>query len=81
MLNRGGSTWNIQEKEAHEYYNEIPGKEPPAGGLLDIRVKVYTVQRSNHSVAYTVNHSTVQNMCFLLHLTLSVLRGTPQLVE
>ncbi|KAM4749003.1 SHC-transforming protein 4 [Rhinophrynus dorsalis] len=27
------------EKEAHEYYNEVPGKVAPAGGVLDKRMK------------------------------------------
>lgn len=29
-----------ERKEGHEYYNDVPGKEPPAGGLLDKRTKV-----------------------------------------
>uniref|UniRef100_A0A8D2PSZ6 SHC adaptor protein 4 n=1 Tax=Zosterops lateralis melanops TaxID=1220523 RepID=A0A8D2PSZ6_ZOSLA len=32
--------------EDHEYYNEIPGKEPPTGGVLDMRMKVQTDQRA-----------------------------------
>uniref|UniRef100_A0A8C3RTZ3 SHC adaptor protein 4 n=1 Tax=Chelydra serpentina TaxID=8475 RepID=A0A8C3RTZ3_CHESE len=47
VMNLDGSAWNIQEKEDHEYYNEIPGKEPPTGGLLDMRMKVQTDQRAN----------------------------------
>ncbi|XP_073160054.1 SHC-transforming protein 4 isoform X2 [Lepidochelys kempii] len=47
MMNLDGSAWNIQEKEDHEYYNEIPGKEPPTGGLLDTQIKVQTDQRAN----------------------------------
>ncbi|XP_054858748.1 SHC-transforming protein 4 [Eublepharis macularius] len=39
VVNLAGSTWNIQDKDDHEYYNEIPGKEPPAGGILDVRLK------------------------------------------
>ncbi|KAL7980058.1 hypothetical protein Chor_001326 [Crotalus horridus] len=35
-----GSAWNIQEKEDCGYYNEIPGKEPPLGGLSDVRLKI-----------------------------------------
>ncbi|XP_039215070.1 SHC-transforming protein 4 isoform X4 [Crotalus tigris] len=35
-----GSAWNIQEKEDCGYYNEIPGKEPPVGGLSDVRLKI-----------------------------------------
>ncbi|NXA47351.1 SHC4 protein, partial [Nothocercus julius] len=41
------SSGNTQEREDHEYYNEIPGKEPPTGGVLDMRVKVQTGQRAN----------------------------------
>ncbi|XP_077774917.1 SHC-transforming protein 4 isoform X1 [Podarcis muralis] len=52
VVNLGGSTWNIQDKEDHEYYNEIPGKEPPAGGLLDARLKVPTEQRTKCPVHY-----------------------------
>ncbi|XP_053129052.1 SHC-transforming protein 4 isoform X2 [Hemicordylus capensis] len=47
VVNLGGSTWNIRDKEDHEYYNEIPGKEPPSGGLSDTRLKVPTEQRKN----------------------------------
>ncbi|KAM4037360.1 SHC-transforming protein 4 [Anomaloglossus baeobatrachus] len=28
------------ERKGQEYYNEVPGKEPPAGGLLDKRMQV-----------------------------------------
>ncbi|XP_075362202.1 SHC-transforming protein 4 isoform X2 [Mycteria americana] len=42
-----GSAGNSQEREDHEYYNEIPGKEPPTGGVLDMRMKVQTDQRAN----------------------------------
>uniref|UniRef100_A0A6G1S1T4 SHC adaptor protein 4 n=1 Tax=Hypotaenidia okinawae TaxID=2861861 RepID=A0A6G1S1T4_9GRUI len=45
--NANGSAGNSQEKEDHEYYNEIPGKEPPTGGVLDMRMKVQTDQRAN----------------------------------
>ncbi|XP_062439482.1 SHC-transforming protein 4 isoform X2 [Rhea pennata] len=41
------SSGNLQEREDHEYYNEIPGKEPPTGGVLDMRVKVQTDQRAD----------------------------------
>lgn len=47
VVNLAESTWNVQDKEDHEYYNEVPGKEPPAGGLLDTRLKVPTEQRTN----------------------------------
>uniref|UniRef100_A0A8B9G1M9 SHC adaptor protein 4 n=1 Tax=Amazona collaria TaxID=241587 RepID=A0A8B9G1M9_9PSIT len=45
--NANGSAGNSQEREDHEYYNEIPGKEPPTGGVLDMRMKVQTNQRAN----------------------------------
>ncbi|XP_047908281.1 SHC-transforming protein 4 isoform X2 [Anser cygnoides] len=44
--NTNGSAGNLQEREDHEYYNEIPGKEPPTGGVLDMRMKVQTGQRA-----------------------------------
>ncbi|NXX15597.1 SHC4 protein, partial [Podargus strigoides] len=45
--NANGSAGNSEEREDHEYYNEIPGKEPPTGGVLDMRMKVQTDQRAN----------------------------------
>lgn len=45
--NPNGSAGNSQEREDHEYYNEIPGKEPPPGGALDMRMKEQTDQRAN----------------------------------
>ncbi|XP_025066283.1 SHC-transforming protein 4 isoform X2 [Alligator sinensis] len=47
VMNLSGSAGNMQEREDHEYYNEIPGKEPPTGGVSDIRTKVQTDQRAN----------------------------------
>ncbi|XP_073474767.1 SHC-transforming protein 4 [Aquarana catesbeiana] len=32
----------VEEKEGHEYYNELPGKEPPTGGVLDKKMRVET---------------------------------------
>ncbi|XP_064013732.1 SHC-transforming protein 4 isoform X2 [Pogoniulus pusillus] len=45
--NSNGSAGNSQERDDHEYYNEIPGKEPPTGGVLDMRMQVQTDQRAN----------------------------------
>ncbi|XP_051836578.1 SHC-transforming protein 4 [Antechinus flavipes] len=39
---------NTEEKEEHEYYNEIPGKQPPAGGVLDARMKVHTTEQRTY---------------------------------
>ncbi|XP_042798032.1 SHC-transforming protein 4 isoform X2 [Panthera tigris] len=33
------------EREDHEYYNEIPGKQPPAGGVSDVRIKVQATEQ------------------------------------
>uniref|UniRef100_H0V7Z6 SHC adaptor protein 4 n=2 Tax=Cavia porcellus TaxID=10141 RepID=H0V7Z6_CAVPO len=33
------------EGEDHEYYNEVPGKQPPAGGVSDVRVRVQSPER------------------------------------
>ncbi|XP_007424358.1 SHC-transforming protein 4 isoform X1 [Python bivittatus] len=46
----GGSTWNIQDKEDCGYYNEIPGKEPPMGGLSDARLKIVPEERLNRPI-------------------------------
>uniref|UniRef100_A0A670KI58 PID domain-containing protein n=1 Tax=Podarcis muralis TaxID=64176 RepID=A0A670KI58_PODMU len=48
---------HLEDKEDHEYYNEIPGKEPPAGGLLDARLKVPTEQRTKCPVHYEQQYS------------------------
>ncbi|XP_066557501.1 SHC-transforming protein 4-like [Amia ocellicauda] len=37
------SAWAVEGTESHEYYNEIPGKEPPPGGILDMRLRVESV--------------------------------------
>ncbi|XP_044515988.1 SHC-transforming protein 4 [Gracilinanus agilis] len=39
---------STEEKEEHEYYNEIPGKQPPAGGVLDARMKVQTTEQRTY---------------------------------
>lgn len=32
------SAWGDEEETEHNYYNSVPGKEPPLGGLLDSRL-------------------------------------------
>ncbi|CAH2274017.1 SHC-transforming 4 [Pelobates cultripes] len=39
LLNINNATQNVEVK-GHDYYNEIPGKVPPAGGVLDKRIKI-----------------------------------------
>ncbi|XP_061284828.1 SHC-transforming protein 4 isoform X3 [Bos javanicus] len=36
---------HAEEREDHEYYNEIPGKQPPAGGVSDVRIKVQVTEQ------------------------------------
>lgn len=33
------------EDRDHDYYNAIPGKQPPAGGISDVRIKVQTTDQ------------------------------------
>uniref|UniRef100_A0A8C4T1Z6 SHC adaptor protein 4 n=1 Tax=Erpetoichthys calabaricus TaxID=27687 RepID=A0A8C4T1Z6_ERPCA len=45
------AVWTAENREIHEYYNEIPGKQPPLGGIQDMRKKedsvVFTVPNAN----------------------------------
>ncbi|XP_005559556.3 SHC-transforming protein 4 isoform X1 [Macaca fascicularis] len=36
---------HAEDSEDHEYYNEIPGKQPPAGGVSDMRIKVQATEQ------------------------------------
>ncbi|XP_033621109.1 SHC-transforming protein 4 isoform X3 [Fukomys damarensis] len=36
----------LEEGEDPEYYNEIPGKQPPAGGVSDVRIRVQSPQQT-----------------------------------
>uniref|UniRef100_A0A8D2L7Y8 PID domain-containing protein n=1 Tax=Varanus komodoensis TaxID=61221 RepID=A0A8D2L7Y8_VARKO len=62
---RSVSTWNAQDKEDHEYYNEIPGKEPPTGGLLDNRLKVFPEQRTTRPMHHEQQHCPVSVLRWL----------------
>ncbi|XP_044294933.1 SHC-transforming protein 4 isoform X2 [Varanus komodoensis] len=61
VVNLGRSTWNAQDKEDHEYYNEIPGKEPPTGGLLDNRLKVFPEQRTTRPMHHEQQHCPTES--------------------
>ncbi|NXY78666.1 SHC2 protein, partial [Glareola pratincola] len=44
------SAWGEDEEAAeHDYYNSIPGKEPPPGGLIDSRLRHGAVQGHVHA--------------------------------
>ncbi|XP_051849877.1 SHC-transforming protein 1 isoform X3 [Antechinus flavipes] len=40
MAGFDGSAWDEEEEEPpdHQYYNDFPGKEPPLGGVVDMRL-------------------------------------------
>ncbi|NXP31118.1 SHC4 protein, partial [Leiothrix lutea] len=63
--NANGSAGNSQEREDHEYYNEIPGKEPPTGGVLDMRMKVQTEQRAKCPVQCKKQHCSTGSPTFI----------------
>ncbi|NXX87238.1 SHC2 protein, partial [Urocolius indicus] len=45
VLGAEESAWGEDEEAAeHDYYNSIPGKEPPPGGLIDSRLRHGTIQ-------------------------------------
>nr|XP_033779796.1 SHC-transforming protein 1 isoform X2 [Geotrypetes seraphini] len=41
MAGFDGSAWDEEDEESmeHQYYNDFPGKEPPLGGLVDMRLR------------------------------------------
>ncbi|XP_078527196.1 SHC-transforming protein 1 isoform X1 [Lissotriton helveticus] len=41
MAGFDGSAWDEEEEEPpdHQYYNDFPGKEPPIGGVVDMRLR------------------------------------------
>lgn len=41
MAGFDGSAWDEEEEEPpdHQYYNDFPGKEPPLGGVVDMRLR------------------------------------------
>ncbi|TRZ16588.1 hypothetical protein HGM15179_010540 [Zosterops borbonicus] len=63
--NANGSAGNSQEREDHEYYNEIPGKEPPTGGVLDMRMKVQTDQRAKCPVQCKKQYCSTDSPTFI----------------
>ena len=56
---------HAEEREDHEYYNEIPGTQPPAGGVSDVRIKVQATDQMAYcpirceKLCYLVSNSLV----------------------
>ncbi|XP_054252959.1 SHC-transforming protein 1 isoform X3 [Indicator indicator] len=51
MAGFDGSAWDEEEEEPapdHQYYNDFPGKEPPIGGVVDMRLRDGAAQTPNH---------------------------------
>ncbi|NWR00888.1 SHC1 protein, partial [Paradoxornis webbianus] len=51
MAGFDGSAWDEEEEEPapdHQYYNDFPGKEPPIGGVVDMRLQDGVAQTPNH---------------------------------
>ncbi|NXL75967.1 SHC1 protein, partial [Leptocoma aspasia] len=51
MAGFDGSAWDEEEEEPaldHQYYNDFPGKEPPIGGVVDMRLQDVAAQTPNH---------------------------------
>ncbi|NWU06634.1 SHC1 protein, partial [Cephalopterus ornatus] len=51
MAGFDGSAWDEEEEEPtpdHQYYNDFPGKEPPIGGVVDMRMRDGAAQTPNH---------------------------------
>ncbi|NXO25184.1 SHC1 protein, partial [Cisticola juncidis] len=51
MAGFDGSAWDEEEEEPapdHQYYNDFPGKEPPIGGVVDMRLQEGAAQTPNH---------------------------------
>ncbi|KAM8973227.1 SHC-transforming protein 4 [Pelodytes ibericus] len=44
ILNLNNATHKMEENEGHDYYNEIPGKVPPTGGVLDKRTRLESTE-------------------------------------
>ncbi|XP_075431764.1 SHC-transforming protein 4 isoform X2 [Ascaphus truei] len=57
----------MEEKEAHEYYNEMPGTVPHAGGVLDKRTREDAIENTSNCdkqhclMAYPKNASIYEN--------------------
>ncbi|NWI56662.1 SHC1 protein, partial [Calyptomena viridis] len=50
MAGFDGSAWDEEEEEPapdHQYYNDFPGKEPPIGGVVDMRLRDGVAQTPN----------------------------------
>lgn len=75
-----GSAWDEEEDPPpdHQYYNDFPGKEPPLGGVVDLRLRDGTTAAlsPNHLGATLVREVVA---CAALELLRHVCAGPPSL--
>ncbi|RXM95549.1 SHC-transforming protein 4 [Acipenser ruthenus] len=93
MAETDSVAWTVENKETHEYYNEIPGKQPPPGGILDMRIQMESaVQKtqgnsqcadqlrrsgSPHISVYENCSLTQKQLCPTVEATKAVYNGLP----
>ncbi|XP_069504126.1 SHC-transforming protein 2 isoform X2 [Ambystoma mexicanum] len=59
MLANDESAWGDEEESSeHDYYNSIPGKEPPLGGIMDSRIRQGALMGHVHTqpTPHSTNH-------------------------
>ena len=70
MAGFDGSAWDEEEDGPppdHQYYNDFPGKEPPIGGVVDMRLRDGAAQTPNHLGATLVRlraHPLGETPCY-----------------
>lgn len=78
-----GSAWEEEDEEAAPpsdvpYYNNFPGKQPPPGGLIDMRTRpVATLVRKVHinTLGQNISVITVQRRLQLTGFLLNCMRN------
>lgn len=57
---------HAEEREDHEYYNEIPGKQPPMGGISDVRIKVQATEQMAYCPIRCEKLCYLVSECFII---------------
>lgn len=62
VLNMEELTWTEEEEESteHPYYNNIPGKMPPPGGIVDTRLTNQNAAQDGCQVAFLTLRQVAQ---------------------
>ncbi|GCB82561.1 hypothetical protein scyTo_0022355, partial [Scyliorhinus torazame] len=58
MAGFDGSAWDEEDEDPvdHQYYNDFPGKEPPLGGLVDLRPREAAAAAPRNPAALSSPH-------------------------